>query len=199
MALSHLSIIKAYFLREKCFHVSSLEKTSAVIGAAIALDVLTEILGKYSNLLAKRWILTTRIYQHSNSQPLASGNASRQKLGIGAFPCLSVCTIFIAGIRISGFRPQGEIGISWQYFWWQVEASTAVVAVSATAFRSFFTDRSTMEGEKGKLWYSSAVERNLRRREMRRRFDLVHIPGDEETGPERAFGEAYIPRQDRGR
>ncbi len=72
----------------------------------------------------------------------------RQKIGIGAFLCLSVCTIFIACIRISGFRPQGELGISWQYFWWQVEASIAVIAVSASAFRSFFTDRSAMEGER---------------------------------------------------
>ncbi|KAL8942143.1 MAG: hypothetical protein Q9216_001828 [Gyalolechia sp. 2 TL-2023] len=63
----------------------------------------------------------------------------RQKLGIGAFLCLSIVMIIIAIIKASGIRTSVDsFDLVWELFWQQMEACTAVVMVSFTAFRSVF-------------------------------------------------------------
>ena len=94
-----------------------------------------------------------------------------QKIGIGAFLCLSICMITIAGIRLSDIRRGGNTVDSWQYFWLEVEACVALCTVSLVAFRYFFVDHGKTGDRRGKMWYSSAVARNLRLRDLRARSD----------------------------
>ena len=64
---------------------------------------------------------------------------TRQKLGIGAFLCLSVVMIIVAIIKASGIRTSADsFNLVWELFWQQVEACAAILMVSFTAFRSFF-------------------------------------------------------------
>ena len=64
---------------------------------------------------------------------------TRQKLGIGAFLCLSVVMIIVAIIRASGIRTSADsFNLVWELFWQQVEACAAVLMVSLIAFRSIF-------------------------------------------------------------
>lgn len=66
----------------------------------------------------------------------------RQKLGIGAFLCLSVVLIIVAIIKIAGIRSAVDsFDLVWEMFWQQVEACTAVSMVSLTAFRSIFLSK----------------------------------------------------------
>ena len=88
-----------------------------------------------------------------------------QKLGIGVFLCLSICMIMIAAVRLS--RIENTVSI-WQYMWLQIEACVAVIMVALTAFRSVFSDNQKVEARRERRWYSSAVARNLKRRERGR-------------------------------
>ena len=64
---------------------------------------------------------------------------TRQKLGIGAFLCLSVVMIIVAIIKASGIRTSVDsFNLVWELFWQHVEACAAVLMVSFTAFRSIF-------------------------------------------------------------
>ena len=63
----------------------------------------------------------------------------RQKLGIGAFLCLSIVMIVIALIYTSRIRTSVDsFNLVWKLFWQQVGACAAVIMVSLTAFRSIF-------------------------------------------------------------
>ena len=89
-----------------------------------------------------------------------------QKLGIGAFLCLSSCMIIVACIRVSGLRVRGSSLDVWQYFWLEVEACVAVCTISLTAFQSVFASNSSnAKAAKARPLYSSAVERNRERRQ----------------------------------
>lgn len=89
-----------------------------------------------------------------------------QKLGIGAFLCLSFCMIIIACIRFSGLRIRGSSVDVWQFFWLEVEACVAVCMISLTAFRSVFASNSSnAKAAKARPLYSSAIERNRERRQ----------------------------------
>ena len=64
---------------------------------------------------------------------------TRQKLGIGAFLCLSVVMIIFAIIKVSAIRTSVDsYNLVWEMFWQHVEACAAVLTVSFTAFRSLF-------------------------------------------------------------
>ena len=64
---------------------------------------------------------------------------TRQKLGIGAFLCLSVVNIILAIIAVSANRTSVDsFNLVWTIFWKYVEACAAVLMVSFTAFRSIF-------------------------------------------------------------
>ena len=98
-----------------------------------------------------------------------------QKLGIGAFLCLSFCMIVIACVRFSGLRVRGSSIDVWQYFWLEVEACVAVCMISLTAFRSVFASNSSnANAAKAKPWYSSTIERNRERR--RRAPEIEELP-----------------------
>ena len=67
---------------------------------------------------------------------------TRQKLGIGAFLCLSVVMIIVAIIKASGIRTSVDsFNLVWELFWQQIEACAAVLMVSFTAFRSIFLSK----------------------------------------------------------
>ncbi|KAM0795877.1 hypothetical protein BDR22DRAFT_893718 [Usnea florida] len=63
----------------------------------------------------------------------------RHKLGIGAVLCLSIVMIVISIINTSSIHTSGDFfDLVWKLFWQQVEACSAVIVVSLTAFRSIF-------------------------------------------------------------
>ncbi|KAL6719722.1 hypothetical protein ACLMJK_001643 [Lecanora helva] len=99
-----------------------------------------------------------------------------QKIGIGAFLCLSICMITLAAIRLSKIHIGGTTVGSWQYFWLELEASAAVCTVSLTAFRSFFVDHGEVDSKGGRRWYSSAIARNLERRKLKARLQEREAP-----------------------
>lgn len=65
--------------------------------------------------------------------------ALRKKLAIGSVLCLSVFLIIICIIKVAAVHTIGtQVDTTWGIFWLQAEAAVAVIAVSATIFRSFF-------------------------------------------------------------
>lgn len=67
---------------------------------------------------------------------------TKQKVGIGVFLCLRVVMVVVAIIRTTGVHTSvGGLDLVWQIFWLQVEACTAVIMVSVTAFRSFLISK----------------------------------------------------------
>ena len=74
---------------------------------------------------------------------------TRQKLGIGAFLCLSVVNIILASIKVSAIRTSVDsYNLVWTTFWQYIEACSAVLMISSTAFRSFFLSN-RLRHEKG--------------------------------------------------
>ena len=98
-----------------------------------------------------------------------------QKLGIGAFLCLSFCMIVVACIRFSGLRRR-RISIDvWQYFWLEVEACVAVCMISLTAFRAVFASNlDNANATKARPLESSTIERNRERKQ--RALKLEELP-----------------------
>lgn len=71
----------------------------------------------------------------------------RQKLGIGAFLCLSIVMIILSIIKIAFIRTSVDsFDLVWQIFWQQVQASAAVLMVSMNAFRSIFVSNKPSPG-----------------------------------------------------
>ena len=56
--------------------------------------------------------------------------------------------IVLAIVRISGELYHDTIDIQWGIFWLQMEASTAIIAVSVTGFRTMLRTRARTEREK---------------------------------------------------
>lgn len=74
---------------------------------------------------------------------------TRQKLGIGAFLCLSVVNIILAITEVSPVRTSVDsYNLVWVVFWQYIEACSAVLMISSTAFRSFFLSN-RLRHEKG--------------------------------------------------
>ena len=155
-----------------CSQGAGLRKSSAMTGAAIGLDIVTDFL---IISIPARILYQVRI-------------APRHKFGIGAFLFLSIFMIIIACIRISGFRVHGSYGYTWQAFWMEFEACTAVIMVSLTAFRSLFVAEGSRRSEekRGRAWYSSSVARLRRGKRSdgaeRDLESLPKIPGASLTG-----------------
>ena len=66
-----------------------------------------------------------------------------QKIGVCIFLCLSIVMIAIAIIRITGSDSPILVDNTWISFWLYLEACTAIIMGSMTAFRSLFTQRVT--------------------------------------------------------
>lgn len=84
-----------------------------------------------------------------------------QKIGLGAFLCLSFCMILTAITRISGLRFHGSFDQLWLFMWQQIEASIAVTMLSLAAFRSLFVD-SKLGPNKAHPWVPSTARRLAR-------------------------------------
>lgn len=119
----------------------------------------------------------------------------RQKLILGTTLCLSIFMIIIAIVRISKIRiksPYEGLGmdIVWVIFWQQVEACTAVIMVSLSAFRSFFVaheSRLREDRNRNRQWYmsnkkASAWRRRLLQSEGEEMNQLPQVPRATMTG-----------------
>ena len=112
-----------------------------------------------------------------------------QKLGIGAFLCLSFVMIIVACTRFSGLRFKDSSIDIWQYFWLEVEACVAVCMISLTAFRSIFASNlSNANAVKARPLYSSIIERNRERRQ--RTLELGELPARPKSITVRGLGHA---------
>lgn len=87
----------------------------------------------------------------------------RQKFILGTSLSLSLFMIIIAIIRISKLHlGVYSVDFMWMTFWHQVEASTAVIMVSFSAFRTFFVARGSRRREEQRRhlhWYMSKKNR----------------------------------------
>ena len=101
-----------------------------------------------------------------------------QKLGIGAFLCLSVCMVMFSFVRFSGTHTHANVTQSWEYFWLEVEAYVAVCMVSFCAFRSVFaSDERGARPKKVRPWVSSTVARLRNNKKMSEGVhDLNNLP-----------------------
>ena len=80
----------------------------------------------------------------------------RQKFGLAAFLCLSICMIIMAIVRVSGIHYRGKFDNAWIFMWQQVEACIAVTMLSLTAFRSVFVaSKPSLNNKKASPWVPS--------------------------------------------
>lgn len=94
----------------------------------------------------------------------------RQKIIIGASLCLSIVMIIITIIRMSKIRiGPTQTDIIWEVFWHHVEACTAVIMVSVSAFRYVFVAHEARQSppNRKRVWYMS--KKNLLRSALRRK------------------------------
>ena len=94
----------------------------------------------------------------------------RQKILIGTSLCLSIVMIIITIIRMSKIRiGPTQTDIIWEVFWHQVEACTAVIMVSVSAFRYVFVAHEARQQppNRKRVWYMS--KKNLLRSALRRK------------------------------
>lgn len=117
----------------------------------------------------------------------------RQKLVLGTTLCLSIVMVIIAIIRIVPLPMRfSSAQFVWQMFWQQIEACTAVIMASFSAFRSAFVSHDLRVREarnRNRLWYMD--RRNLLKSVWRRRkipsegeqiYQLPEIPRATLTG-----------------
>lgn len=115
----------------------------------------------------------------------------RQKMTVAVFLCLSSVMIMVAIVRVTTMHtPAGVWDYTWTNLWLYVEAGTAIVMVSLTAFRTQFTlrkeERQRQERMKQPPTYRGYVKSRswLRRRtdEEEETTGLPAIPGATMTG-----------------
>ena len=159
--------------------------------AALSVDIITDCLSQKQvfsySIDHFRWISTVvsiplSILYKARMKP-------RQKFGIGAFLCLSLCTIAVAFTRGAGVYLGRGSGPVWALFWIQSEASIAVCLVSMTAFRSLFvSEKRKCQSNNVRPWYSSTVARLRAHRKYEpricdfNRHNLPTIPSATLTG-----------------
>ena len=75
----------------------------------------------------------------------------RRKLTLGSMLCLSVAMIFMTIIRTSlAPLPNGIIDTSWLFFWQGMEAATAIIVLSLSAFRGLFGREGSRSSKRSK-------------------------------------------------
>lgn len=89
-----------------------------------------------------------------------------QKLGLATFLCLSIFTILICIIRMTGSAHRhGQLDPTWDWFLLHIEACVATIMASVSAFSPFFFgNRDNMnkaEGKKGKSKEPLALNQEL--------------------------------------
>lgn len=93
----------------------------------------------------------------------------RQKIILAATLCLSIVMIIITIVRMSKIRiGPTQTDIIWEVFWHEIEACTAVIMVSISAFRSIFVAHNSRQQQNRKrVWYMS--KKNLLRSALHRK------------------------------
>ncbi|MCJ1362616.1 hypothetical protein MMC16_001721 [Acarospora aff. strigata] len=109
----------------QCSGPAKLNTALAIGATVISLDIVTDVL-----ILIIPVLLLWRVQIKPH-----------QKLGLGAFLCLSVVMVIVAITRASGLFYHGVFDNSWIFLWQQVESCAAVTMISLTAFRSVFVGR----------------------------------------------------------
>ena len=99
----------------------------------------------------------------------------QRKLALGVVLCLSIFMIVIASIRLGlCYIPTTDGSTipdtTWLFFWQALEACTAIIMVSLTAFRSLYGQGRAKKGKGGGYDYvnESSVQRNAARRQIMR-------------------------------
>ena len=112
-----------------------------------------------------------------------------QKLGLGAFLCLSIGMILMAITRLCGLHYRGSFDNIWNFLWQQIEACIAVTMLSLTAFRSIFVEAKP-GSDKVSPWLPSTARLLARRKKSHisdRHLDNLTIPSATLTGLSQAF------------
>ncbi|KAF2197974.1 hypothetical protein GQ43DRAFT_494580 [Delitschia confertaspora ATCC 74209] len=130
-----------------CFQSPNTQLYAALIGTGTVMDSLTDLLIVSIPILILR---RTRL-------------KLRQRVAVGAFLCLSICMVIISIIRSSKiYGPPGvPIDTTWVIFWVHIEASSAVVMVSLTAFRTIFNQKKEERDRRERLKRPSNSWRKL--------------------------------------
>lgn len=117
---------------------------------------------------------------------------TRQKIGIAAFLCLSICMIVIAVIRVSGVHYESKFDITWIGLWQQVQSCVAVVMLSLTAIRSIYVSNTSNRGRPNKgQWVPSTRRFFGRNKKSTFNHELVNdiaIPSATITGMSQFMG-----------
>ncbi|KAL9593119.1 MAG: hypothetical protein Q9219_007672 [cf. Caloplaca sp. 3 TL-2023] len=168
-----------------CLQGSGFHRTLAVGVLVKCLDIFTDIL-----LISIPITLLWKVRIHV-----------RQKLGIGAFLCLSVVMIIIAIVKASGIRtPVRSFDLIWETFWHHIEACTAILMVSVTAFRSVFVSsrQNAQKKEKPAMVFLQRKIPTLLRTNKSSGDDTRHLasvtPIDNKS-PRVTIGTAFPPTQ----
>lgn len=112
-----------------------------------------------------------------------------QKLGLGAFLCLSIGMIVMAITRLSGLHYRGSFDNIWIFLWQQIEACIAVTMLSLTAFRSIFVEAKP-GSDKASPWVPSTTRLLARRKKPNSSdqcLDNLTIPSATLTGLSQTF------------
>lgn len=161
---------------------SYLNKAVAVSYVAVSLDILTDLLGMRCSYLSGALLMLIVV-----AIPICLlwkiQIRLNQKLGLGAFLCLSFAMIAVAAVRTAGIRQHHQhyqsVDVVWEDFWLVFEACTAVSTVSFTAFRSLFIWEASKAREKNARppWYSVPREQ-VWNRQKRSADDIstLHFP-----------------------
>lgn len=112
---------------------------------------------------------------------------TRQKLGLGAFLCLSIFMCITAAIRVSVLHYQRAFDETWLLLWQQVEACVAVTMISLTAFRSVLVGHGSKHRVKNQAspWQASTASILRNRKKLwskDRELANVTIPSATLTG-----------------
>ncbi|MCJ1381352.1 hypothetical protein MMC17_004462 [Xylographa soralifera] len=110
---------------QECSTPKNVMGSTITLEYGFAFDILTDIL-----------VISIPIILLHNSRSLHL----RQKLILGFMLCLSIFLIIISAFRFISTQPQlsGVWAFVWYLYWGDIQASIAIMLVSATVFRSLF-------------------------------------------------------------
>lgn len=155
-----------------CTQKSSLPKIIGLAALGTILDITSDILSSTRihllfnihklTYVALVLVIPIHLLWHIQINP-------RQKIILGATLCLSIVMIIITIVRMSKIRiGPTQTDIIWEVFWHEIEACTAVIMVSISAFRSVFVaHNSHRDQNRNRVWYMS--KKNLLRSALRRK------------------------------
>ncbi|MCJ1436598.1 hypothetical protein MMC27_005978 [Xylographa pallens] len=145
---------------EICSINHQLARERIYLATTTALDIFTDLL-VLSIPIALLWKVKISLHR---------------KLALGSMLCLSAFMIIIAIIR-TALAPLPEnqvIDTSWLVFWEGIEATTAIIMVSLTVFRSLFGQEANQSKERKKWKYYKLMESAKERNAV---YEHDHHPG----------------------